>query len=101
MMRAFPEHYLLPRVLNGVKDSPRDSAILHIGTFCAMRPAEVFGLYWGSFRGDHFVIRNSAWEGKLLADQAKVEEHRVYVHQLRGPKSCAGVKRRRAFGLTI
>jgi hypothetical protein len=40
---------LLPSVLNPVKDSPRDSAILHIGTFCAMRPAEVFGLHWGSF----------------------------------------------------
>jgi len=66
-------------VLNAVKDSPRDSAILHIGTFCAMQPAEVFGLHWGSFRGDHFVIRNSAWEGKLLPDQAKVEERRVYI----------------------
>ena len=70
---------LLPRVLNAAKDSPRDSAILHIGTFCAMRPAEVFGLHWGSFRGDHFVIRNSAWGGKLLPDQAKVEERRVYI----------------------
>ena len=44
-----------------------------------MRPAEVFGLHWGSFRGDHVVIRNSAWEGKLLPDQAKVEERRVYI----------------------
>jgi integrase len=59
---------LLPKVLKAVQHSPRDSAILHIGAFCAMRPAEVFGLRWSSFCGDHFVIRDSAWEGKLPAD---------------------------------
>jgi integrase len=70
---------LLPKVLKAVQHSPRDSAILHIGAFCAMRPAEVFGLRWSSFCGDHFVIRDSAWEGKLPADQAKADERRVFI----------------------
>jgi integrase len=32
-----------------------------------------------SFRGDHFLIRDTAWEGKLLQDQAKVGERRVFI----------------------
>jgi integrase len=70
---------LVPKVLKAVEESPRDSALLHIGVFCAMRPSEVFGLRWSSLRGDHFVIRNSAWEGKLLPDQAKGAERRVFI----------------------
>ncbi len=73
---------LVPKVLKAVENSEnpeRDSAILHIGIFCAMRPAEIFGLRWASFHGDHFVIRDSAWKGKLLPDQAKVGERRVFI----------------------
>jgi integrase len=73
------ETELVPKVLNLVAESPRDSALLHIGVFCAMRPSEVFGLRWSSLRGDHFVIRNSAWKGKLLPDQAKDAERRVFI----------------------
>jgi integrase len=77
--RPVLDSQLVPKVLKAVADTPRDSAILHIGVFCAMRPSEVFGLRWSSFQGDHFLIRNSAWEGKLLEDTAKTGERRVFV----------------------
>jgi integrase len=73
------ETQLVPKVLKSTEGEPRNSAILHIGIFCAMRPSEVFGLRWKSFLGDHFVIRDSAWKGKLLEDQAKVGERRVFI----------------------
>jgi integrase len=88
---------LLPYVLKAVQDNPRDSAILHVGAFCAMRPAEVFGLRWRSVCGDHFLIRDSPWEGRLLADQAKVDERRAFIPTatreaiLRWRKACQNV----------
>ena len=51
---------LLGKVLMAVEDDPFVSAVLHVGTFCAMRTAEVFGLRWSAFRDDHFLIRDSA-----------------------------------------
>ena len=77
--RPVLETELVPKVLEAIDDDPRNSAILHIGIFCAMRPSEVFGLRWKSFVGDHFVIRDSAWKGKLLEDQAKIGERRVFI----------------------
>jgi integrase len=44
---------------------------LHVGIFCAMRTAEIFGLRWSAFRGDYFLIRDTAWRGKLLEDATK------------------------------
>ena len=73
------ETELVPKVLKAMEGQPRNSAILHIGIFCAMRPSEVFGLRWKSFIGDHFVIRDTAWKGKLLEDEAKVAERRVFI----------------------
>jgi integrase len=35
----------------------RDQAIARIGTFCAVRSAEVFGLRWESFLGDRLLFR--------------------------------------------
>src|SRR5215469_13007803 len=61
-------------VLDAVGDNARNSAILYIAVFSAVRPAEVFGLRWRSFCDDHIVIRDSAWEGKLLEDQSKTGE---------------------------
>lgn len=61
-------------VLDAVGENARNSAILHIAVFSAVRPAEVFGLRWRSFCDDHIVIRDSAWEGKLLEDQSKTGE---------------------------
>jgi len=77
--RPVLETEIVPKVLKAVESQPRNSAILHIGIFCAMRPSEVFGLRWKSFVGDHFVIRDSAWKGKLLEDQAKIGERRVFI----------------------
>jgi integrase len=73
------EPKLVPKVLNAVEGHRRNSAILHIGIFCAMRPSEVFGLRWSSFLNDCFVIRDSAWKGRLLEDEAKGEERRVFI----------------------
>jgi integrase len=70
---------LLPGVLSAVQADPLKSAILHVGAFCAMRTAEVFGLRWSAFCGDHFLIRDSAWRGKLLKDATKTGEHSVYI----------------------
>ena len=72
------ETELVPKILKAVEGEPRNSAILHIGIFCAMRPRAVFGLRWNLFFGDHFVIRDSAWKGKLLEDH-KVGERRVFI----------------------
>jgi integrase len=55
-------------------------AIIHIGVFCAVRPAEVFGLRWCYFFEDHFLIRDSAWHGKLLQDSGgKTGERKVAI----------------------
>ena len=39
----------------------------------------VFGLRWRSLYGDYFLIRDSAWNGKLLEDATKTGERRVYI----------------------
>jgi integrase len=49
----------------------RDYAITRIGTFCAVRSAEVFGLCWESDLGSDLYIKNSAWEGKLYERHTK------------------------------
>lgn len=45
----------------------RDKAILHVGTFCAPRPSELFGLSWKQFFPDAecFMIDQIADRGKL------------------------------------
>ena len=53
-----------------------------IGAAIFEQPAgtsEVLGLGWRSFCGDHFLIRDSAWNGKLLEDATKTGERRVYI----------------------
>jgi integrase len=39
----------------------------------------VFGLRWRSLNDHHFVIRDSAWHGKLLEDATKTGERRVAI----------------------
>lgn len=70
---------LIGQVLNEVEDNPFASAVLHVGVFCAMRTAEVFGLTWGAIHGDYFLIRDSAWKGKLLSDATKTGERAVFI----------------------
>ena len=49
----------------------RDRLIAMIAAFCAMRPGEIFGLQWSSWRGDHFHIEGTAWRGMLRPGKAK------------------------------
>jgi integrase len=49
----------------------RDRLMAAIAAFCAMRPGEIFGLQWSSWRGDHFQIEGTAWRGQYRAGKAK------------------------------
>lgn len=51
----------------------RDRLIAMIAAFCAMRPGEIFGLRWSSWRGDHFQIEGTAWRGTLRPGKAKTK----------------------------
>ena len=51
----------------------RDRLIAMIAAFCAMRPGEIFGLRWSSWRGDHFHIEGTAWRGTLHPGKAKTK----------------------------
>jgi len=64
------------RVLKAMEDDKsktgiRDYAITRIGTFCAVRSAEVFGLCWECDLGKDLFIKHSAWEGKLYERHTK------------------------------
>jgi integrase len=49
----------------------RDRLMAMIAAFCAMRPGEIFGLRWSSWRGDHFHVEGTAWRGTLRPGKAK------------------------------
>jgi integrase len=51
----------------------RDRLIAMIAAFCAMRPGEIFGLTWSSWRGDHFQIESTAWRGRFRLGKAKTK----------------------------
>jgi integrase len=51
----------------------RDRLMAMIAAFCAMRPGEIFGLRWSSWRGDHFHIEGTAWRGLLRPGKAKTK----------------------------
>jgi integrase len=51
----------------------RDRLIAMIAAFCAMRPGEIFGLRWSSWREDHFHIEGTAWRGTLRPGKAKTK----------------------------
>jgi len=73
------EASLASKVLAEVSSSAKHSALLHIAVFCAIRPAEVFGLHWRSFLNDVLLIRDTAWGGKVYADTTKTGERRIAV----------------------
>jgi integrase len=73
------EAAFLRKVLKAAKPDAFASALLHVGTFCALRTSEALGLRWRSFVGNRLTIRDVAWEGKLYSDTAKVGERSVYV----------------------
>ena len=49
----------------------RDRVMCMIAAFCAMRPGEIFGLRWSSWRGDSFQIEGTAWRGTSQARQGQ------------------------------
>ena len=51
----------------------RDRLMAMIAAFCAMRPGEIFGLRWSSWRGDHFQVEGTAWRGVLRPGKAKTK----------------------------
>ena len=51
----------------------RDRLMAMIAAFCAMRPGEIFGLRWSSWRGDHLHIEGTAWRGVLRPGKAKTK----------------------------
>jgi integrase len=51
----------------------RDRLIAMIAAFCAMRPGEIFGLCWSSWKGDHFQIESTAWRGTFRPGKAKTK----------------------------
>jgi len=69
----------LKKVLKAAKPDPLQSALLCVGTFCVMRTSEVLGLHWRNFTGDHFLVRDIAWRGRVFEDQTKNRERVVYI----------------------
>lgn len=57
----------------------RDRLMVMIAAFCAMRPGEIFGLRWSSWRGDHFQIEGTAWRGILRPGKAKTKQSKAPV----------------------
>ncbi len=69
-----PEKHVLPKAdARLLLDSLalRDRLMAMIAAFCAMRPGEIFGLLWSSWRGDHFHVEGTAWRGTLRPGKAK------------------------------
>lgn len=57
----------------------RDQLIAMIAAFCAMRPGEIFGLRWSSWKGDYFQIEGTAWRGTLRPGKAKTKSSKAPV----------------------
>lgn len=57
----------------------RDRLIAMIAAFCAMRPGEIFGLHWSSWKGDHFQIKGTAWRGTWREGKTKTKGSRAPV----------------------
>jgi integrase len=60
-------------------DDPMDRCVLILAGTLALRTAEVFGLTWGAYRGNHLAIENTAYEGKLQANKVKTADSRALV----------------------
>jgi integrase len=71
-----PEKFVLPKdqaraLLEALPF--RDRLMAMIAAFCAMRPGEIFGLRWSSWRNDHLQIEGTAWRGVLRPGKAKTK----------------------------
>jgi integrase len=72
----------------------RDKAIFLVGTFCAMRTSEVFGLSWKSFHHEpngesYFMVEQVAYDGAVHEETTKNEASRARVHI--GPQTLKAV----------
>ena len=65
---------MYPKIL-GRLEAPRDRAIFSVGSFCALRPSELFGLLWEDYQGDHFRVSNTAYHGEL--QRKKIKKRRL------------------------
>jgi integrase len=77
-----PVKFVLPKdqarlLLDSLGD--RDRLIAMIAAFCALRPGEIFGLCWSSWRGDHFQIESTAWRGQFRLGKAKTTSSKAPV----------------------
>jgi integrase len=50
-----------------------------IAAFCALRPSEIFGFRWSSWRESHFQIEGTAWRGSLRVGKAKTKSSKAPV----------------------
>lgn len=71
-----------PKMIIDLIDSiphPRDRALLAVGCFCGPRTSEDLGLTWKSYAFDHFVVYDTAYEGKLYEGKVKTEDSRARI----------------------
>jgi integrase len=48
-----------------------DQCLIAVGSMCALRTSEVFGLTWKSWQGGTLQITGTAWNGEMFEDQTK------------------------------
>ena len=58
---------------------PKHRALMAIGSFCAIRTSEVFGLTWGAYAGSAILVKSTAWEGQFFEDRTKTNSSRALV----------------------
>jgi integrase len=77
-----PEKHVLPKAEARalIEALPfRDRLMTMVAAFCAMRPGEIFGLRWSSWRKDHFQVEGTAWRGTLRPGKAKTKKSKAPV----------------------
>ena len=55
----------------------RDRLMVAIADFCGMRPGEIFGLRWSSWRADPFQIEGTAWRRTLRPGRTKTKRSKA------------------------
>jgi integrase len=71
-------------LIDGILD-PRDRAIFAVGSFCALRTSELFGMSWRAFHYDsetgesYFSITDTAYRGTLRKKTTKTKASRANV----------------------
>jgi integrase len=71
-------------LIDGILD-PRDRAIFAVGSFCALRTSELFGMSWRAFHYDpeqgesYFSITDTAYRGTLREKTTKTKASRANV----------------------